>query len=435
MENKEMLRKVYAAWSSGGAMRRRRERYKRYTYGDQWCDVVSDKSGRMMREDEMILRSGKKPLINNLIRQLVKAVVGRYRTRAAEEKLYEGDFAKRNALGEVDSRMLEEFLISGCAVQRLSEEERFGERGVWVDNVDFRRFFVNRFSDPRGWDIRMAGMLHDMSFAEVVSRFSSGKRKRVEELGRVYGRVRELGSFAAESIGEPGGDINFFCPVDSEDCRVIEVWTLDSRIETRSSDCVGITQKFVWRCRWFAPDGTVISEYDSPFGHGGHPFVVKFFPLTDGEVHSFVEDVVEQQRAINRLMVLIDKIMSTSAKGVLLFPDDQRVDGFDWKQITERWAQADGVIPVSGRGVHLPQQVMTNPSQSGAYELLELQMKLFDDISGVNEALLGRSGSGARGAEMLESQLRNATIALADIFETFGWFRDERDKKAEKMEN
>lgn len=429
-EQKDLVKSAYQAWSAGGDIRSRRERYKRYTYGDQWCDMVSDSHGRVMREDELIALSGKRPLINNLIRQLVKAVVGRYRSRAAEEGYYTDALARSNGLAELDSRLLEEFLISGCAVQRLSFEERFGRKGVWVDNVDFRRFFVNRFMDPRGWDIKMAGMLHDMSFAEVVQRFSGGSRNRMDDLRRIFARVGDLGSFAAEAIGEPGGNIEFFCAGRPGDCRVIELWTLDSTVKSRKRDGGSIDLRMGWHCRWFAPDGTMLGEYDSPFEHGSHPFAVKFFPLTDGEVHSFVEDVVDLQRSINRLMVLIDKIMSTTAKGVLLFPDDQRVDGFDWREITERWAQSDGVIPISGRGMHLPQQVMTNPGGSGAYQLLELQMKLFDDISGVNDALLGRSATGAKGAEMLESQLRNATIALSDIFETFGSFREDRNAKA-----
>lgn len=33
---KEILKQAYRAWSAGGDMRVRRNRYKRYTYGDQW---------------------------------------------------------------------------------------------------------------------------------------------------------------------------------------------------------------------------------------------------------------------------------------------------------------------------------------------------------------------------------------------------------------
>ena len=73
---------------------------------------------------------------------------------------------------------------------------------------------------------------------------------------------------------------------------------------------------------------------------------------------------------------------------------------------------------------------MSNPGNSGAYQFLQLQMKLFEDISGVSESLSGRGASGARGAELYESQVRNATIALGDIFETFVSFLNARNEKA-----
>lgn len=427
---KEILRQAYRAWSAAADLRERRKRYKRYTYGDQWSDLVRDRHGHIVTEGDMLVDSGKRPMINNLIRQLVKTIVGRYRTRAADDGLYQGSLASRNKLAELDSRLLEEFLISGTAVQRVTREERFGSEGVWVDNVDMRRFFVNRFKDPRGWDINLVGQLHDFTFPEAAIRFAGKSRKRAAQLRKLFAAIDGGGSFAAEAVGQPGGDADFFCPDEPGLCRVVEIWTLDSREGTDDAAPDRLALDLGWHCRWMAPDGTLLAEYESPYKHRQHPYAVKFYPLTDGEVHSFVEDVIDQQRAVNRLIVLIDKIMATSAKGVLLFPADQMVESMSWDQVTERWAQADGVIPITGRGEHLPQQVMTNPGASGAYQFLQLQMKLFDDIAGVGDALLGRTSTTARGAEMLDAQLRNATIALADIFDTFVGFVQERTAKA-----
>lgn len=130
------------------------------------------------------------------------------------------------------------------------------------------------------------------------------------------------------------------------------------------------------------------------------------------------------------MVVLIDKIMATSAKGVLLFPQKQLPKDFSWQEVCRRWAQSDGVIPISGNGEYLPQQVVTNAGNSGAYQLLELQLKLFEETAGVGDALTGRSTTGARGAELFEAQVKNATIALADIFDTFASFTTARNEKA-----
>ena len=181
-----ILEAAYKAWCAAADLRARRQRYKNYTYGNQWCDTVTDSKGRTIVEGRLLEESGAKPLTNNLIRQLVKTVVGRYRTQAAEAGVYNDEnlkpLALRNSLAELDSRLLEEFLISGCAIQRIVDERRWGGYGVWVDNVDPRDFFVNAFKDPRGWDIDLIGMLHDMTLPEVINRFGAGSPERVAEL-------------------------------------------------------------------------------------------------------------------------------------------------------------------------------------------------------------------------------------------------------------
>lgn len=202
------------------------------------------------------------------------------------------------------------------------------------------------------------------------------------------------------------------------------MWTFDSRLLDDSADSV-----FCWHCRWYAPDGSLLSEYDSPYAHGGHPFAVKLYPLTDGEVHSFVEDVLDQQKFINRLIVTLDHMMACSAKGVLLFPINQLPNGISLEQITDAWAQPDGVIPITDLADHLPQQVNASNSNSDGYRLLQMQMQLFEQISGVGGALMGRS-TNARGAEMLDAEVRNGTLALADLFESFAAFTAARNALA-----
>ena len=69
-------------------------------------------------------------------------------------------------------------MISGCAIQRVADENRGGANAVWVDNVNPSRFFCNTFSDPRALDIELVGMSHDMSWPQLVNRFARGSRPR-----------------------------------------------------------------------------------------------------------------------------------------------------------------------------------------------------------------------------------------------------------------
>ena len=130
---------------------------------------------------------------------------------------------------------------------------------------------------------------------------------------------------------------------------------------------------------------------------------------------------------------MIDHIMSTSAKGALLFPANQRHESMSWEQIASQWAKSDSVIPYNpSSGNPGPQQIAANNTNIGAFELLSLEMKLFEDVSGVSNALMGKSNTGINGSALYESQIKNATIALADIFETFNHFKLERDQKIEE---
>lgn len=463
-----ILRAAYNAWNKAVGMRQARNRNKDFTYGRQWNDLTTDIEGNPITEGQKIIGMGKEPLTNNLMRQMVKSVVGRFRnnikdsTGTHDETLL--NIGKQNMLDELDSRALEEFLISGTCIQRVDRDFRNSSR-VSVENVNFNRFFVNAINDPRAWDCEIVGQLHDLSLAELILRAGArGNRNRAAWLREIYcnENTENLISDFTSRIGANNEADKDFWHTRNGKFRAIEVWTLESREMLKCHDRekalyyivplsaqtsideinrernqIGkatITTQWdieeVWRCRWFSPMGHVLADYMSPYAHGMHPFVMKFYPLTDGEVHSFVEDVIDQQKYVNRLISLIDHIMGASAKGVLLFPDIGLPEGFTWYDIKRLWSATNGIIPYTpNRSGDIPKQISTNATDIGAYEMLQIQMKLFEDISGVNNALQGKLSSSAIGAETFQRQIDNATIALSDIYDTFDSFRTTRDQK------
>lgn len=84
---KHVLEAARDAYAAQGDLRRRRMRYKRFTYGDQWGDIVRDSRGALVREGDLMAAGGRPPLTNNLIRRLVKTIVGRWRTMAVATTL------------------------------------------------------------------------------------------------------------------------------------------------------------------------------------------------------------------------------------------------------------------------------------------------------------------------------------------------------------
>jgi len=454
----EYLDMAYEAWLAADDLRSRRQRFKRYTYGRQWSDMVRHPDGRIMEEGQMMALNGRQPQTNNMIRQLVKCVIGNFRntldTQKRDARLSET--AGRNSLDELDCRMLEEFLISGCAIQRVVNEHRMGGGGVWIDNVSPEQFFVNRFTDPRGLDIELAGMLHSMSLREVLMRFGRSDAMETRRLSEIFRRQPDnLPPRTAD-----GDTMTSFFEAPGHRCRVIELWTLESRNiikchdteragyfilpESRCSDldklnaarlkdgrpaiCTVRRTTMRWHCRFLSADGYLLDEFDSPYSHGRHPFAVKFYPLTDGEVHSFVEDIIDQQRNINRLTTVIDHVLSTSAKGVLLFPMDQKPESLTWEDIGRKWAACDGIIPYQrGYGDGEPKQIISSGEQSGAYHLLSMQMQFLQQISGVSRALQGQTPESYTSAAMYEAQMRHSSTAILDLLDSFNAFRLMRD--------
>ena len=113
--------------------RKDRERNKRYNYGDQWGDVVCV-NGKKMTEEQYILSQGNIPLKTNLIRRLVRNVIGVYRSQATEPTCTARDRDEQqqaetmstvlqynmqlNRMTELYARSMEEYLMSGMVAHR-----------------------------------------------------------------------------------------------------------------------------------------------------------------------------------------------------------------------------------------------------------------------------------------------------------------------------
>lgn len=410
----DILSVAWRDWANLNEMRINRIRNKDFSFGRQYNDAVTLSDGRTITEREHLHDAHVQPLTNNIIRQLVKTVVGRFRASLPDDA--------DALISELDSRMFEEFLLSGCCVQRIDEEK--------ITNVSPARIFCNAYSDPLARDCTRIGMLHDMTLDQILLRFADGDDKQAERICRVYGTSLDE---QMNSIRELSGDhqrnpvSSFWQSRVNGMLRVIEVWTLDLLREKGDDKSAKWHYAQKWRCHWLTPTGEILKEYFSPYAHTSHPFVIKMYPLTDGEIHSFVEDVIDQQKHINRLISLTDHIMMSSAKGVLLYPTEGLPAGFTWDDIIRLWRTPGSIIPFNGDSQ--PMQFAINATNIGAHELLKVELEMFQRVSGVSDALQGKSSSGTVGAELYRQQTENANVALSDILDTFKSFLQLRDAK------
>lgn len=479
----DILMEAQHYWNQMEDFRKDRERNKRYTYGFQWDDKICV-DGETMTEEEYIKRQGNVPLKNNLIRRLVKSVLGVYRSQSKEPTCTARDRDEQklgetmstilqcnmqlNRMTEVYARTMEELLISGFIVHRKSYGWRNGKEDCWTDYVQPNNFFIdNNMRDFRGWDVSVLGEIHDISFGQLCEQFASSPEdyRRLRDIYKWAAKKEYIASYA-ESFGYSRlENYDFLFTSEPGRCRVIEVWRKeqkpryrchdyqngdifkidvkdyqkcvvavnDERIEMAKS--VGMPEEEVplikatwfiddyWYFYYLSPFGDILKEGETPYEHDSHPYVFKAYPFIDGEIHSFVSDVIDQQRYTNRLITLYDWIMRASAKGVLMMPDDCLPDGVSIDDIAEGWAEFNGVIVYKpSKSGRVPEQVANNSTNIGITELLNIQLKFFEDISGVTGALQGKPGFSGESAAHFQQQTQNATTTLLDLLECFSGF-------------
>ena len=451
-------------WESMSAFRQERARCKRYCYGDQWGDPVNV-DGKWMREEQYIRSYGSEPLKNNLIRRLVKQVLGLYRSEGIglKPRCHKKEAAKQmaailddvgsiNCLDEMNVRALEEFLISGMVVQRKSFGWRRGRYDCWTDNVPLDYFFLDTgMSDCRGWNTDCVGEIHDMPFDMLCAEFAHAPSE-VLSLQRIYaaeGYQQRIDQMLSDFGMLNEGPKDFFFPASPRSCRVIEVWLKERRQgwlchdraqgqlvwkdELSAGDREMPSQWRIveeWHYYYLTPFGDVLAEGITPYAHQSHPFTFKAYPFIDGEVHSFVADIIDQQRYTNRLITLYDWVMRSSAKGVLLVPEESIPDGYSLSDVADEWARFNGVIPVRTRnGSALPQQVSANAVNVGINELLQTQLGFMEDISGVTGALQGKTSNAGVSGTLYEQQTHNSALSQLDMLDTFRHFITEGMRK------
>ena len=421
-------------WSLLQNFRNERARCKRYVYGDQWSDTITV-GDQSITEEQFILQQGQIPLKNNILRRILRNVIGLYRAQYKAPQLSSKDsglkgeelrranqkrrrWFQENRMEELAPRLLEEFLISGMVAVKTE-----GERILPVTPDNF--FFHSDGYDARGCDVDLIGELHQVSFSTLLEKFceTADDYRRVAAIYNQSGR-REG---ACRLIEVWHKEVTLFGMVHDEKAATLRVGKMSdilTAMEKGEASLRGGNVKSavrsIWRRRWYADNGELLRSGEVS---DSHPYVFKAYPFLDGEIHSYISDIIDQQRYVNRLITLYDFVMKSSAKGVLLFPDESIPSGMDLQDVAEEWSRFNGVIPYKARpGVPMPTQVSGNAANIGITELLKIEMQMLEDISGVSPTLQGKLVANATSGTLFAQQNEAAQTSLLDILRTFSDF-------------
>lgn len=494
-EGQELLEKAYRYWNSLKDFRTRRKRARNYMRGNQWGDVVYV-NGSQMTEEEYIKSQGRVPLKNNQIQQIRKSIMGQWRgneskpiVMSRDRKDARAEEMVTNALHKVydinkiiekDTRAFDEFILSGMAVGKTTYEywKERNHNDVFCKNPNVNRvFFNNDIEDPAN-DIDFIGEFMDISTDKLVAAFAKtdDDKEWIESIYQARNFDTNPGSRALTS--HRTDNLDFLTPADESKCRVFEIWQLkmvpvlhttdqlngkrkSTRMKKEDIDAINRQRiadaqaqgvpaeqaliveyekafEQIWEVYYLSPYGDILYYSETPYTHESHPFTVLLYPLIDGDVWGIYEDIIDQQRYINRMIILFDFIISASAKGVLLVNEDAIPDDSSLDEIATEWVKYNGVVKLKLKpGITMEgaaKQVSANATNIGLQEMIALQMRLLQDISGVNGAIQGQEPKAGTSGTLFAQQAQNSATNLRDYFETFqNNFKQSRDWKMLKL--
>ena len=488
----ELYTRCEQAWMNGEDIRTNYERIRKYTFEDQWGDIIHWRNGEIT-EREYIQRKGNVPLQNNIMISIQNSVVGLYTKQAGEPNCFavtqEGQWLSDLMSATMqqnwqDTKMLSmlkkafgEYLDGGVAIARETLSEKNGHRYAWTDHISLNYAFWEAGDDIRMSDLRLIGVLHDVAPGEIYNKFCNDEYGwTVEEINEVFDIEQTDSHRYYRSSGVQHNDknkldfISFNKPSDASLCRLIEVWTKETKTRYQCYDPTGknadetefrVEIKDIWRIEqmnqmriqqymeagvpeeewalieyklredeyWFytymAPDGTVIASGETPYEFNSHPFTISLYPYVNGEIHPFMGNIIDQQRYINRLIIMHDMAARAAAKGLTIFPIENIPDGMSKEDIAEEMTEYDGLLFIQTNKLNpnlRPEVITASAVQIGTQELLQMQVNFMHDITNVTGAIQGKTPSAGTSAARYAQETQNATTSLAALMDDFTSF-------------
>ena len=491
-EGLKRLDVYYNAWISLYNWRKDCEKWAKYANGDQWHEKVQDENGIWITEKEYISRQGKVPLKQNIIKPILNSIIGQFRSdrgktvviSRTKDKGKETEMLSNalqsaldyNDVKEMDAESLKQKLITGQPIQRISYTYFPTDRryDVFVESVNVHNVFFNSdVEDPLGRDIRLVGRIIDTTYGDLLVAFGKTPKmaKRIEEIFGNADKYKYISNFRGLDP-ERKYSMNFYIPDDDSKCRIIEAWELKVRrvimvhdwadgsitefdgsmedIEAMNNSrrykysMAGLPEDEVplleawqeyknrWHYGYYSPFGDILDEGETPYWHGSHPFVFGPWSMIDQKLTGLVHDLYDQQRMINRLITLQDFILGTSAKNTLVI-DEASLNGQDPGDIADDYRRVGGVIVLKLKdGAKPPFELGRGVANLGINDMIQLQLKLVQDISGVHPALQGQQAQAGTPASRVIAEAQNSSINLKPVLESFNTFRKDRNEKVLK---
>lgn len=493
----QLLQRFETLWNNFAQFREQRARTVEFTYGDQLSDLI-EVNGEVMTEREYIAKQGNVALQSNQIATKVKTIAGLLvkernepvcLARDRKEQQYaevlttalHANYAK-NKMNLLYDLGMRDCLAGGWTLIR----EGYGYDPQHGTREDSWSYYVNpnyiaidsAMKDPRMWDVSFIGEMHDLPFAEVLSRFAKSEHD--------YALLRDI--YTNEAYEFAGNDIDdalkrnditrldFRTPADRTLCRVYEIWTKETKPrlwvhdtskgtlikvdadDTKARQWINDTNegrklmaqqtgwksiplietKFFmdtyWYCRFLAPDGSILWEGESNYPDRMHPYSMCVTPFVDGRIVSEIADAIDHNIGINRALILGDWALRAQVKGVTMVPKALVPDDMSYGEFASQWTSMDGLVFYEPKpGVPQPTVFHGSAVNFDASRLVQMYKSLMDDSINVSGALQGQTPHSGTSAAMYAQMTANSSTPIASLMERFHSFME--DVATKKVKN
>lgn len=261
----QLLERCQTLWNNLSEFRERRARVTRFTYGDQWGDLITV-NGETMTMRKYLMDTGNVVLQTNQIKSKVDTIVG-VLLKEQNEPLCSAHDPNEQQYGEVLTAGLQancnknkmealytlwtkDMCTGGMAIAHESYDAHGGpdnRMDSWTSYVNTNQvFFDSAMSDPRFWDLTIIGQFFEMSFEQVTAKFARNE-KDYAILKAIYpDQSVVFRNDTLDDITEKrSNDRTEFMSGDVSKCYVLEVWTKESKPRIRLNDLQRGTEEII----------------------------------------------------------------------------------------------------------------------------------------------------------------------------------------------
>ena len=381
-------------------------------------------------------------------------------------------------MAEILDGAFAEYLISSSAFMRNSYEEmdELYDSYNFLENPDY--MFWEGGNDPVHRDIHMIGCLHDLTREELYFRFARPEYGlSIDDLDEIF-HLGEVVDQHNRSTSQQHNErysyenLSFYRASDLGLVRVIEVWREEVKPRYQVFDPLATDQidkyyrcekeglKYIlemnrqrkamydnqnvpkekrayitvreivdkyWQYYFMAPDGRILCEGETPYDHRSHPFTVSLFPYVNGEIHSFMGSFIDQQKYINRMVMVNDFAIRSAAKGMTFLPLSMKPDDMSIEEYAAQKSRFDAVFvydDTKTRSGAKPEFYTHSAFNTGANEMLQTQLNMIHEVSGVSGALQGKTPTSGTAASRYAMEAQNATTTIYPLIKKFNGFEE-----------